>query len=153
MVLISFSEPDHIPKIFDGRKRQTTRQPRKNPIKVGDTVQLYYRSRMSKDCKNCINQNCQFGDRKALRDTKGLIGQRCGAHTNFFGTAKITSVGDLDFDLLSPGALDVWAVADGFESWEQANKWFSTHHGAGPNWTRFPWVVIKWEPNWLGATA
>ncbi len=144
MVLISFSEPDHVKKILDGSKKQTTRQPRKSPIKVGDEAQLYYRSRMQKNCKNCIYGKCMY----AVQGNSDFVYEiKCDQYTNFFGTGKIIKVEELDFTLLSPAALEAWAVANGFDSWKQANQWFSEKYDW--KWAFTRWTVITWEPNWL----
>jgi len=154
MVLLSFSEPGHVPKILDGSKRQTTRQERKNPIKTGSFAQLYYRSRMKKSCENCINPECPYavqGDCECDYAKTGLKRFTCDQHINFFGNAKVTSVETVHFDQMTVEEKEAWAIADGFENWKEAEEWFSAHHGAGPNWVLFPWVVIKWEPgsSWL----
>jgi hypothetical protein len=144
MSVVSFSEPSHVSKIIEGRKRQTTRKPRINPLKPGEKIQLYYKPRMKKCCRNCISNECVY----AAQGTSDYIYETsCSRHDNFFGTAKIIKVEDIDFFLLSPAALEVWAVADGFESWVQADKWFIEHYG--PKWTSLPFVVITWEPTWF----
>jgi len=147
MVLVSFSEPVHVQKIVDGSKRQTTRQPRKSPIKEGDSARLYYRVRMKPCCQNCINPECPYavqGELECDYAKTGLKRFACDQHINFFGNAKITSVKTILFTEMPYLWKAAWALSDGFESWEQADKWFSEHNG--PHWTSFPWVVITWEP-------
>ena len=143
MVLISFSEPKHIKKILNGEKRQTTRPPRKYPIEICSMAQLYYKPRMKKSCKNCI-ADCGYS---ICGMTEYIPAMLCSNHINFFGTAKIIKVEELDFNLLSPGELEAWAIADGFESWDQANDWFVKHNG--PDWTSSIWNVITWKPAWI----
>lgn len=148
MVLLSFSEPSHINKILDGSKRQTTRQERKTPIKIGDELQLYYRSRMKKGCGNCINSKCQWEfDPKTWECFPQLVAQKCKGHTNVFGNAVVVSVKNILFTEMQAIWKEAWAVADGFENWVQADKWFTEHNG--PYWTSYPWVVITWDPEWL----
>jgi len=147
MVLLSFSDAKHVPLILNGMKAQTTRKPRKNPIKEGDILHVYFKSRMAKDCKNCIKQTCNFEGHKLPRDTPGLIAQRCGAHTNYFGTATAIIVEDFDPLLLSPAALEAWAQADGFQNFEKANEWFTKVHGK--DWIYKPWVIIYFKGDWL----
>ena len=60
MVAISFSVFKE--KILDGTKRQTIRKSRKKPIKVGDTLQLYWKLRTKETellkevtCRELIN--------------------------------------------------------------------------------------------------
>ena len=45
MPILSFSVGGQKEKILDGRKRQTMRGPRKIPIRVGDTLYLWWKSR------------------------------------------------------------------------------------------------------------
>jgi hypothetical protein len=40
-------------QIREGRKTQTCRLPRKNPVKEGDTLHLYWKVRVSRDRKEC----------------------------------------------------------------------------------------------------
>ena len=94
MPLLSFSEPTHIIPLLEGTKQQTTRPPRKRPLKIEDTLYCYYKSRMKKSCVNCINQSCpswvpskRYTSFQDLCDDTRLI-----HHQNFFGKAVITEV-------------------------------------------------------------
>ncbi len=153
MALLSFSEPAHVPLILDGRKRQTTRQERKNPIKVGDILQVYYKSRCLKSCGNCINPECPYavqGDLECDYVKTGLKRFTCDQHTNFFGTARVTSVETIYPDQMTDEAREAWAKADGFDSWTKAALWFGAKYGKKfENWRVVPWVVIKFAPAWL----
>ncbi len=143
MALLSFSEPAHVRKILDGRKTQTTRQERKNPIKVGDTLQVYYKSRCSKSCGNCIKM-CPQGLKRCS------VYRNFGCHRNFFGTATVTSVETIRPDEMDAEAREAWAKADGFDSWTKAALWFGAEYGKKfENWRAVPWVVIKFAPDWL----
>ncbi len=143
MVLLSFSEPAHVPLILDGRKRQTTRQERKNPIKVGDILQVYYKSRCAKTCLNCI-KICPQGLKRCS------VYRNFGCHRNFFGTALVTSVETIFPHLMTDEEREAWAKADGFDSWTKAALWFGAKYGKKfENWRVVPWVVIKFAPAWL----
>lgn len=59
------------------------------------------------------------------------------------GRAKINRVSELQFDLLSIGALEEWAIKDGFENFDEAYHWFSGLYG--PGWTSHAWDLISFE--------
>jgi hypothetical protein len=137
MVLVSFSEPAHVPMLLNGRKQQTTRLPRKNPIKIGDTLHCYFKSRLGKGtCKNCIEQECVYYE--------GDETTPCPEWNNFFGTAKVTEIIPLHEALKDK---EEWAKLDGFDSFEDANMWFTAT--AGANWTALPYKVIWFDPEWV----
>ena len=48
MTLLGFTKL--LPKLLDGTKTQTIRKPRKHPLKVGETVQIYWKLR-TKQCR------------------------------------------------------------------------------------------------------
>lgn len=172
MVLFSFSIPDHISKIKDTSKHQTTRIPRKPKkngepaYKVGDKVQLYYRSRMANKCENCIVVSspnaCGFYDDDVI--------DCCCRHTNFFGESEIIDIihyhhGDYKeryhevwmgytLALADDEDAESWAVADGFENYGFAHDYFykstGNPHWADQNldvivWQKEP-IVKRWEP-------
>jgi hypothetical protein len=143
MSLLSFSDSKHVPLILDGRKAQTTRTPRKNPIKEGDTLHVYFRPRMKKTCENCIT-DCYAS---VLHGEPIKVKDGCYSHSNYFGTAIAIKVEEFDPLLLSPDALEAWAKADGFESWEEANTWFTKVHG--PDWIYKHWDIIYFEGDWI----
>lgn len=159
MVLLSFSEPSHVNKIIDGRKRQTTRRPRVHPPRTGDMAQLYYLSRMKPSCKNCINPNCLYAVQGIFEcdySKTGLKRYVCDSHTNFFGNAKIASVETINFSKMDAEALEDWAQADGFDSWQSAAIWFTgTYSKKLENWRTAEWIVIRWTPgsNWVTGEA
>ena len=141
MVLMSFSEENHVPKLKSGEKNQTTRLQRKNPVKVGQTLQCYYRGREKKSCNNCLK-------RDACTQVDYVDGKGCESHNNFFGLATVKAVIPIKQALATMGK-EEFARKDGFESWEKADWWFARNSGAGRNWTRLPYVVIHFEPHWL----
>ena len=153
MVLFSFSIQKHIQLILSGTKHQTTRVPRKphkngSPAyKVGDKVQLYYRSRMRKSCANCIQDKklCPIG--------------ACESWDNFFGESEIVRILHYQYGPyfengdeiwkgynLAEASLEEkekWAQADGFKSFEDANQWFKKTTKS-EWWAHKPLDVIIW---------
>lgn len=144
MPLLSFSDTNHVPLIFDGKKAQTTRTPRKNPVKSGDTLYVYLRSRMKKSCKNCLNHSSITGEMCPIIISDS---SRCPKHTNYFGTAAVIKVEDFDPHSLSLNALEEWAQADGFQNYTEANEWFTKVHGK--DWIYQPWVIIYFKGDWV----
>lgn len=151
MVLFSFSIPDHIEKIKSGLKCQTTRMPRKphkndSPAyKVGDKVQLYYKSRMKKSCVNCLPYytSCIF----SIHDKETC----CSYWNNFFGESQIRQITHYNLTeyghwigSLSFTEKEQWAKSDGFGSWKEANQWFS-HNTQNGLWAYQPLDVIIWD--------
>lgn len=141
MVLISFSEPSHVPLLFDGRKQQTTRLPRKRPIKVGDILHCYYKPRMKKSCENCLLSGNLGGNCLLTEDIA------CSDHNNFFGTAVVKEMIRTRFVDMSPEMKANWATVDGFKNFAEADAWFTRTHGDEWSWKEFD--VIFFEPHWL----
>lgn len=133
MPLMSFSTLRSA--LQSGNKRQTTRLQRKRPLKVGDTLHVYFKSRAKKTCDNCITRHC--------------ISENipCDSHTNKFGTAVITNIKKGCFSTLNPTELHSWAMRDGFADFDCANKWFVDTYGS--NWMHMVWTVISFEPDWV----
>lgn len=140
MVLMSFSEEQHVLKLKMGEKDLTTRFLRKTPVKVGQTLQCYYRSREKKSCSNCIVDNCAGRGQ--------VVDNVCSHHTNFFGSATVKAVLPIKEALVAIGK-EEFSRRDGFDSWEEADKWFGRNSSAGHNWTTLPYVVIQFEPHWI----
>jgi hypothetical protein len=146
MVLLSFSEPSHVNKILNGSKRQTTRQERKDPLTPGDYIQLYYKPRMRKRCRNCIVDDCAYS---VTGNSQFVYGMLCSRHVNFFGEAVVIGVEHINFSKMDAEALEDWAQADGFDSWQSAAIWFTgTYSKKLENWRTTDWVVITWDPDW-----
>jgi len=160
MVLLSFSIPKHIDLIKSAKKRQTTRTSRKSrrngapAYKVGDKVQLYYRSRQKKSCMNCLKFNPILCD---IKDHNGC----CTNHTNFFGESEIIEIRHYDVGPYYENGFEFWmsnylgnlpedekkswAVADGFSGgWKEANHWFA-HNTQNNLWAFDPLDVIVWD--------
>lgn len=144
MPLLSFSGLKHVPLILNGRKAQTTRKPRKNPVKAGDNLYVYYKSRMRKTCENCIFRKCNYSVQNREYCFKD---ESCAQHTNYFGTAIAIKVEDFDPHSLSLNALEEWAQADGFQNYKEANEWFTKVHGK--DWIYQPWVIIYFKGDWV----
>jgi len=151
MPAISFSE--FVNQLKDGSKRQTTRHPRRYPLKVGDFLKCFYKQRAKKTCNNCLNYS-QFD--------KGCVGKiKCSYHFNLFGYATITelinaqTIRDSDsgftsqyiFDYMTSDDREQWAIDDGFDSFEQADKWFIGKYGY--SWMKMEWEIIKFNPWWV----
>ena len=154
MVLLSFSVPEHVALIMDGRKRQTTRIERKNPIKVGDTLQVYYKSRIPKyRCDGCIDSEClqsEYNSPKMEYDDptkkQRTVSEHCDDWCNVFGTAIVTSVEYLS-DILKFGSKELWAKYDGFKDFKDADVWFTKQYG--DNWQGLNFVVINFKGDWM----
>lgn len=142
MVLMSFSEPEHVPMLLDGRKQQTTRKPRKNPVRHGDTLHCYYLSRMKKDtCTNCLTPST-LPKGCSITETG-----KCPGWNNLFGKALVTHVWTTKITTLSSEEKEQWAIADGFKDFAHADKWFTASHG--PGWQDEEWDIIYFMPGWL----
>lgn len=163
MSLMPFTEPEHVELLLEGTKKQTTRLPRKHPVKIGETLYCYYKPRMKASCNNCIAYNNE--------DTDCVHGNKCHYWHNYFGEAKAILTehywNPLSFpEVINDGSdhrfaqfaelvkepegkamLEEWATKDGFLSFKQADKWFIEHHGMG--WMNKDLDVITFEPKWL----
>ena len=148
MPLMSFSEKKHIELILSGEKAQTTRKPRKNPIKDGGILYCYFKPRMKKSCKNCISGTCK---NSILNNHMEWPVIDCMGHINKFGTAKVTCLkhvtGNARFKYWNIEDLDEWAKLDGFEDIQEADEWFTRVHG--PDWREQDWTIIYFEGDWL----
>jgi len=142
MPIISFSEPAHIPLILQGLKTQTTRRPRKIPLKQGDKLYMYYQNRLKKSCTNCIVETCQNSAIHSGSTSKKC----CERHSNFFGVATVLKIEDFDPYLLSREALEKWAQADGFKNYKEAYRWFTTVYGR--DWENELFEIIYFKGDW-----
>ncbi len=145
MPLMSFSEPFHVPLILSGEKRQTTRQPRKRALKVGQVLNCYFKPRQKKGCGNCIN--FRYEDRGCVD------GVGCSYWRNYFGQAVILFIKPLDIISMDDEEASDWAERDGFESFEKADEWFSAKYSQGgidgSDWVNWTWDVITFDPRWV----
>ena len=165
-----FSEPQHVPLLLSGAKMQTTRQPRKRPLKVGEILHCWFKPRQKKSCKNCIVPQ----SKDAISCMK--YGDFCANHSNFFGKAKVTGILHFDnsksnhvaadseyntympiiawectlagFDRQPEAFMEAWARADGFADFKEAHKWFTKSTG-NDQWMFLPFDVIIFKPGWV----
>lgn len=105
-------------KILSGAKRQTIRAIRKNPIKEGELLYLWWKQRSPEREK--------LGEAKCIRATSIQI------YRNGFVIPFIS--GQL------PEILDNFAIADGFDNWQQLIEFFENTHGLP-----FEGVLIEWD--------
>lgn len=161
MSLMPFTEPEHVLMLLEGTKQQTTRLPRKRPIKIGETLYCYYKPRRPKSCENCTNYN---------HEDRGCVeGVLCSYWNKYFGEATVTRIWhhydrqswkeeglfehygvrfcELFTDEEGKSILERWAERDGFISFKHANMWFIEHHGT--DWMHKDLDVITFEPKWL----
>ena len=155
MPLMSFSEPGHIPLLISGEKAQTTRQPRKNPVKVGDILYCYYKPRQKDSCRNCITP-CRIDFERRQHFGYSYMPaalKPCEKWNKFFGEAVVSVVKPLDFANMTGEEVDDWAVADGFENFEKADAWFTQKYSVrgidGSDWINWRWEVIVFTPRWI----
>lgn len=147
MPLLSFSEPDHVAKLLDGRKQQTTRLQRKKPIEVGDTLYCYYKAQAKNTCWNCIH-NITGLCNPVLEES--CVEWKCNKHSNHFGkafAAVVTPIQELIGGDADQETRESWAIADGFESWQAADEWFTKKYGT--HWRNLPFVTIFFDACWL----
>lgn len=97
------------PDVKSGKKKQTIRLKRKNPIKEGDTLYLYTGMR-TKSCEKLREVKCDgvldfkiYGDGLTFE-----IGQTPVHHND---------------------SMNRIAIADGFKDWREMVQWFSKTHG------------------------
>jgi len=93
--------------VKNGYKRQTIRSPRKNPIKIDDTLYLYTGMR-TKNCEKLKEVTCS-----AIYDIK------IKRYVCIIDQSPV-------FRLQS---LDKIARADGFSDWAELARWFNKTHG------------------------
>lgn len=139
MPLLTFSIREQVPLILSGKKAQTTRLVGKRKLKVGDTLYLYFKPRMKQyTCKNCLT-SCEY------QFSNFDDGSKCGMWTNYFGEAIVTEI--MPFRSIPFEEIDVWAIEDGFKTFQEAEKWFISKYG--PEWYELSFQVITWKPLWV----
>ena len=119
MAGISFSV--HKQKILNGEKLQTIRGNRKRPIKVGETLYLWWKQRSP--------QREKLGEAKCIKVSDVLIN---ADGVNVDGKVIINEIG-----------LDNFAIADGFNNWEELVDFFQNAHGLPFTGTLIKWNSIK----------
>ena len=116
MPLLSFSVFKD--KILSGAKRHTIRAPRKIPIKVGDKLYMWWKSRSPKEKE-------KLGESTCIRITPITITE-LGASCEDIG--------------VKCHCLDLFAQCDGFDNWQQMIEFFDKTHGLP-----FTGVLIEWD--------
>jgi hypothetical protein len=104
-------------KILDGSKRQTIRAVRKNPIKEGETLYMWWKQRSP--------QREKLGEAKCVKVSPITI-TKLGA-----------SCPDPSIRFRS---LNLFAQADGFNNWQELVEFFEATHGLP-----FEGVLIQWD--------
>ena len=147
MPALSFQEM-WIDKLLADTKQQTTRK-MTDRIKPGDVCHIY-------------NQQRGRIDDKPLRDLtqtgRGVVNTMiCGGtyphvpeghgfeqyYAHFLGKVRITEVDDFyPYDAPYDTVLANWAHADGFDTVEDADVWFTKRYGE--DWDMLSWTVIRW---------
>ncbi len=105
-------------KIISGSKRQTIRGIRKNPIKEGETLYMWWKQRSP--------QREKLGEATCIKVSKIDIETR-------FIRLNDELINDID-------SLDKVAIADGFDNWFCMMEWFADTHGLP-----FTGVLIEWD--------
>ncbi|MCK5610976.1 ASCH domain-containing protein [Candidatus Pacearchaeota archaeon] len=106
------------PLVESGKKKQTIRQVRKNPIKAGDTLYLYTGMR-TKQCRKLREETCT----------------RAQAFSIDVGGVAYLGGKQLDWD----SATEL-AIKDGFDKYRAFRKFFNNQYGLP-----FEGVLIEWD--------
>jgi hypothetical protein len=109
-------------KIESGAKRQTIRKIRKNPVKQGDNLFLYWKQQAG--APHCAK-----------------LGEAvCQSITPVFISVDGVNIDNDKFLIINQNGLDKFAIADGFENWQQMIEFFDKTHGLP-----FTGVLIQWD--------
>lgn len=109
-------------KLISGEKVQTIRKVRLNPINLGDTLYIWWKSRSKLEKEFLFASTCTKVTPVAISVVD----------------SSITLAGEL---ITEPAAKDEFARKDGFDD---ADKFFAFFAGYGDE--TFEGVVIEWEP-------
>lgn len=107
-------------KIESGAKHQTIRGVRKNPIKSGDRLFMYWKQRSPKNCEKLGEATCKAVTKVVIEDTGYLL---------FNPPENRQELNKNDF-----------AIADGFDNWQKLIEFFESAHGLP-----FEGVLIEWD--------
>jgi hypothetical protein len=102
-------------KIESGEKRQTIRAVRKNPIKEGDKLFLFWKQQSPKDCEKLGEATCISV--KPIKISYGAV-----------------------YCNIPMASLEAFAIADGFDNWDDLVKYFEKNYGLP-----FEGVLIQWD--------
>lgn len=111
-------------KILSGAKRQTIRSVRKNPIKEGDKLFLYWKQQSPKDCEELGEATCT--------SVKPI--------TIYKDDCFVTLANKERENIDDPCDLNKFAIADGFDNWDDLVKYFEKNYGLP-----FEGVLIQWD--------
>lgn len=106
-------------KILDGSKRQTIRAIRKRAIATGDKLFLYWKQQSPKDCEKLGEATCT-----SVRHIQIMRNGYVMPYESQMVKAR----------------LDTFAIADGFESWDDLVSYFEKSYGLP-----FKGVLIQWN--------
>jgi len=162
MPAITFGE-EWLDPLLRGDKQGTTRQQTKR-IKVDDIVSIYIRQRqpiITKPLRVCTETG-KWHIRELMKTRPhypqlfyNSEGQEIYPHlldwgakrvrypAHFVGKVQITEVYDISPCMMSGEDLEAWALADGFDSFEDAKCWFEIRYGA--RWMHKTWTVLSWH--------
>lgn len=111
-------------KVLSGAKRQTIRGKRKHPIKEGERLYLWWKQRTSEreklgeaDCELVLDIVIEKGG-YLIRDPHDKMTREFYSNTD---------------------SRDAFAIADGFDNWQQLEEFFERTHGLP-----FEGVLIQW---------
>lgn len=143
MPALSFQEM-WLRKLLSGTKQQTTRQPT-DRIKVGDICHIYNQQRRRIADKSLRKLTA---DGIATMPMNRYPFPKPGMHyAHFLGKVKITEVYVMRHPIgRFPIGLEEWALKDGFDTYLQADDWFTKRYG--DHWLYQNWTVIQWD-GWL----
>lgn len=107
-------------KILSGEKRQTIRSVRKHPIKEGDVLYMYWKQRSQTEREKLGEAKCV-----KIRQVQ-IFREYLIEDQNKFCQIK--------------QYLDKFAIADGFDNWDEMRDFFDKTHGLP-----FTGVLIEWD--------
>jgi hypothetical protein len=156
MPALSFQEM-WLRKLLDGTKQQTTRG-RTDRIKVGDVCHIYNQQRRRITDKQTLSptrvgaamifQMIEDEGRYPQPECDKSFGYSIDPYyAHFLGKVVITEVYDMRHPIgRFPIGLEEWALKDGFDTYLQADDWFTKRYGS--HWLYQNWTVIQWD-GWL----
>lgn len=116
---------------MSGAKRHTIRARRKNPIKVGDKLYMWWKSRSPKEKE-------KLGEAKCINVASITIkkdGYSINSDNLFLNSGEFSD--DLSLCLL--------AISDGFNNWQELIDFFELTHGLPFEGDLIAWDSIKYD--------
>lgn len=132
MPLIGFTKFKE--KLKDGRKRQTIRKLRKYPIKVGQTLYLYWKLR-TKLCKKIGEEICTEEFKIQMQFYEDWL------HSGPVWRVDVLNDSGFGMRTMMDFKVEELAKKDGFENALEMMRWFSKKHG---DLNRITFQVIRW---------